>query len=514
MQHNQFIAVLDFGSQYTQLIARRIREHHVYSEILPYDTEPEELLKRNVVAIILSGGPSSVYEDQSPQVHPDLFNMDVPILGICYGMQLVIQHFGGRVQSTGKSEYGYARISPSDDSQLLANFHDSSQVWMSHGDAVDRLGQDIEVIAHSENEVVAAVRVKNRPVFGVQFHPEVSHTLEGNVLLSNFLFQISHCRPTWTPANFIQDAVDDIRQKVGKRQVIVGLSGGVDSSVVGTLMHKALGDRSICVFINNGLLRKNEVDQVMGSLKDGLGLNIHLVDDSDLFLSKLEGITEPEQKRKIIGNQFIYSFRDATRGLGDFPFLAQGTLYPDVIESGGSGLGPAATIKSHHNVGGLPEDMDFELIEPIRDLFKDEVRRVGRELGLPEFVLERHPFPVPGLAVRILGAVTEKRLQILREADHIFIDVLKESGEYYNVWQAFAVLVPVKTVGVMGDARTYENIIALRAVTSLDGMTADWYHFPPEILKLCSNRIVNEVNGVNRVVYDITGKPPGTIEWE
>ncbi|MBC8213157.1 MAG: glutamine-hydrolyzing GMP synthase [Candidatus Marinimicrobia bacterium] len=512
--HTQTIAVLDFGSQYTQLIARRVREQHVYSEILPYNTTLKELVDKNVKAIILSGGPASVYDEQSPQLDSDILKSEIPILGICYGLQLLIQNSEGEVHSKGKGEYGYAKVHKVIENSLFHNISGNTQVWMSHGDEVINIENPWEVIARSSNEVIAAVHHHQKPHFGVQFHPEVVHTVEGQTMLSNFIFKIAHCKPNWTPANFINEAIDKIRDKVGNKKVITGLSGGVDSSVVGTLLHKAIGEQSTCVFIDHGLLRKNEADQVMSTLKEGLGLNIQCHDYSHKFLSKLSGVTEPEQKRKIIGEEFIRAFEEVSKTIGDVDFLAQGTLYPDVIESGGDVGGSAVTIKSHHNVGGLPDDMQFDLIEPIRDLFKDEVRKAGRELGLPDFVLDRHPFPGPGLAVRILGEITEERIQILQEADNIFIEILKETGEYQNIWQAFAVLIPVKTVGVMGDTRTYENLIGLRAVTSLDGMTADWYNLPYNVLAKASSKIVNDVKGVNRVVYDVTSKPPGTIEWE
>ena len=509
------MAVLDFGSQYTQLIARRIREQNVYSEILPHTITAGELKLKNVPAIILSGGPSSVYDKNAPQIDSSILNIGIPILGICYGLQLLITKNGGNVTHKGQGEYGSAKIHAVDESPLLKKIENESQVWMSHGDEIDSLGNGFEIIAKSSNDIIAAIHHKDQPLYGVQFHPEVMHTLEGETIISNFLFDIAQCTADWTAANFISETITKIQDITGDNgKVITGLSGGVDSSVVGTLLHKAIGSRSTCVFIDHGLLRKNESDQVMGTLKDGLGLNIHKYNYAETFLSKLKGITDPEKKRKIIGEQFIRAFESVAKDKENAQFLAQGTLYPDVIESGGSALGPAVTIKSHHNVGGLPEDIEFALIEPIRDLFKDEVRNVGRELGLPDFVIDRHPFPGPGLAVRILGEITEEYIRILQEVDNIFIEILHETGEYKNIWQAFAVLVPTKTVGVMGDARTYENLIALRAVTSVDGMTADYYDLPHEILNRCSSEIINKVKGVNRVVYDITSKPPGTIEWE
>ena len=511
----QTIAVIDFGSQYTQLIARRIREQSVYSKILPHTISAEEIRGENIPAVIFSGGPSSVYEQNSPQFDTEILNLGIPILGICYGLHLMIHHSGGHVLHKGQGEYGSAIIHSECESPLLRNICTESKVWMSHGDEINSLGNSYKSIARSSNDIIAAIQHEDKPFYAVQFHPEVVHTEEGSTILSNFLFEIADCKPDWTAKNFISETIFNIQEKVGKTgKVITGISGGVDSSVVGTLLHKAIGDRSTCVFIDNGLLRKEEVNQVMGSLKEGLGLNIIKHDYSEIFLSKLEGISDPERKRKIIGEQFIRAFEIVAQESGDTRFLAQGTLYPDVIESGGSALGPAVTIKSHHNVGGLPDEMDFELIEPIRDLFKDEVRKVGKELGLPDFVLERHPFPGPGLAVRILGEIREEYLCILKEADQIFINILHETGEYKNIWQAFAVLIPSKTVGVMGDARTYENLIALRAVTSVDGMTADSYDLPHDILNRCSIEIINKVKGVNRVVYDITSKPPGTIEWE
>ena len=514
MKHDK-IMIIDYGSQYTQLITRRVRELNVFAEIFPFNLTAEDIDSFNPKAIILSGGPSSVYDENSYSLSQSIIESSLPILGICYGLQILNHNLGGKIISKGRGEYGVASVNFDNNEILFDKMSSNSKVWMSHGDEVGVIGDEWIEIAKSDNGVIAAIKNLQNPYFGVQFHPEVIHTTEGSQLISNFLFHIAKCNPSWTSANFISEAVENIRSRVGESSnVVCGLSGGVDSSVMATLMHKAIGDRSKCIFIDHGLLRKNEADEVMGSLKEGLNLNITKVDESRIFYKKLKGISDPERKRKIIGEQFIRSFENATADLDDISFLAQGTLYPDVIESGGSKLGPAVTIKSHHNVGGLPDDLNFSLIEPLRDLFKDEVREVGRELGLPDFVLGRHPFPGPGLAVRIIGEITEDRVAILQEADKIFIDTLRDFKEYDKIWQAFAVLVPVKTVGVMGDSRTYENLVGLRAVTSRDGMTADWYRMPNEILEVCSNRIINEVNGVNRVVYDITSKPPGTIEWE
>ena len=512
--HKDGVVILDFGSQYTQLIARRVREQNVYSEILPPETSLNKILNREPAAMILSGGPSSVYEKNAPEFDPEILETALPTLGICYGLHLLAQQQGGAVESTGQGEYGFAEISADDSTGLLEGISSPSRVWMSHGDRVSQMPDGWHTLAHSSNGVVAAMSNKDQTRVATQFHPEVAHTEEGETILRNFLFKIANCAPTWTVGKFIQEQVEMIRKQVGDGKVLVGVSGGVDSTVVAALLHKAIGDRSTAVLIDHGLLRKDEAKTCVETLKNGLGVFIHCYDESELFLSKLDGVVDPEKKRKIIGNQFIYSFDRIASELGDMQFLAQGTLYPDVIESGVSKGKTAHVIKSHHNVGGLPEDMQFELVEPLRELFKDEVRNVGRELGLPKALIERHPFPGPGLAVRIIGDITRERINILQEADHVYMDILHEDGLYNDIWQAFAVLIPVQTVGVMGDQRTYENLLGLRAVTSTDGMTADWYRMPPETLTKISNRIVNSVRGINRVVYDITSKPPGTIEWE
>ncbi len=512
--HHSGIVILDFGSQYTQLIARRIREQHVYSEILPHGTTAAEVQKHQPLAVILSGGPSSIYDSAAPEYDRALLELDIPILGICYGLHLLSDFHGGRVEKQGAGEYGFSNLLIRNSMTLLDGVNDGSQVWMSHQDKVVKLPENWETLAESSNGIVAAIGNESQKRFAVQFHPEVIHTVDGTTIINNFLFKIVGCRPNWTPGNFIREQVDEIRGKVGRKKVLCGVSGGVDSTVVAALLHKALGPAMEAVLIDHGLMRKNEANQCLSALRDGLGVNIHVFDESERFLSRLEGVTEPELKRKIIGEQFIRSFEAAKSSLGPSDFLAQGTLYPDIIESGSSKDGPAAVIKSHHNVGGLPDDMEFELIEPLRDLFKDEVRRVGSELGLPESLIGRHPFPGPGLAVRIIGEITAERLHILREADEIYMNILHEEGLYDEIWQAFAVLIPVKTVGVMGDSRTYENLLGLRAVVSADGMTADWFRMPHDSLSRISNRIVNSVAGINRVVYDVTSKPPGTIEWE
>ena len=512
--HTGGVVILDFGSQYTQLIARRVREHNVFSEILPPETPIGDIKKRHPSALILSGGPSSVFTDEAPKFDNAVMDSEIPILGICYGLQLLTHHHGGSVESTGHGEYGFTEIEVDDNTGLFKNVSHCSQVWMSHMDRVSELPNDWHMLAHSSNGVVAAMANHDQSRVATQFHPEVAHTEEGETLLNNFLFNIADCSPTWTAENFIDEQVEIIRDQVGDGKVLVGVSGGVDSTIVAALMHRAIGERSTAVLIDHGLMRKNEAKNCVSALKDGLKVNIHCYDESNIFLSKLSDITDPEEKRKIIGNQFIYSFDRISGELGEMQFLAQGTLYPDVIESGVSKGKSAHMIKSHHNVGGLPKNMTFELVEPLRELFKDEVRKVGRELGLPESLIDRHPFPGPGLAVRIIGEITEERIAILQDADQIYIDILHEDGIYNDIWQAFSVLIPVKTVGVMGDQRTYENLLGIRAVTSTDGMTADWFRMPEETLTKISNRIVNSVRGINRVVYDITSKPPGTIEWE
>jgi len=497
--HNP-VAVIDLGAQYTQLIARRVREQNVFSKIYAPSVKAEEL--KNAKAIILSGSRSGVYETEAPKLDPDILNLGIPILGICYGLQEIVHKEGGRI-IRGTGEYGLANIYEEIESPLLSDIK-GSQVWMSHADEIQILPKAFDVIARSSNNVIAAVKHKEKPVYGVQFHPEVVHSLIGKDVFKNFLFKVANCEKDWVSKYIIEDTINSIKEQVGDDEVITAISGGVDSAVVGTLLHKAIGEQSKCVFIDTGLLRKNEANQIMESMQE-LGLNITKYDFAQRFWKALENITDPEVKRKIIGREFIRCFEEVTENA---KFLAQGTLYPDVIESGKD---IAATIKSHHNVGGLPDDMEFTLIEPLRNLFKDEVRLLGKELKMPDHILNRQPFPGPGLAVRILGEVTHERLRILREADSIF---LKTLGDIEGIWQAFAVLIPNKTVGVMGDDRTYENIIALRAVSSEDGMTADWFRIPPDLLEECSSNIIRGVPGVNRVVYDITSKPPGTIEWE
>ncbi len=512
MNHQETIIILDFGSQYTQLIARRIRENKVFCEIVPFNQSPESYKEKNLKGIVLSGGPSSVFDQDAPICTSEVFELGVPVLGICYGLQLIGKLFGGEVERSKEREYGKAIIHIDEKENLLSGVRDNTVIWMSHGDHLSRLPPQFEVLAHTENIPFAAIGNKQKKMFGLQFHPEVAHTEEGNRIIQNFLFQICQCEGNWTTESFIDSTVSSIKEQVKDGKMILGLSGGVDSSVCAILVNKAVGKQLHCILVDNGLLRKNETQEVVSAFKN-YDLNLKLVDASERFLSQLKGVIDPEEKRKIIGRMFIQIFEEEARKIKEVEFLAQGTLYPDVIEST-SFKGPSATIKSHHNVGGLPAQMNLKLIEPLRELFKDEVRELGRKLNLPESIIGRHPFPGPGLAVRILGEVTKERLLVLREADDIYIAQLKQADLYDKIWQAFCVLLPVQSVGVMGDERTYENVISLRAVTSVDGMTADWARLPDEILEKISNQIINQVKGVNRVVYDISSKPPATIEWE
>ncbi|HSH45921.1 MAG TPA: glutamine-hydrolyzing GMP synthase [Longimicrobiales bacterium] len=509
------ILILDYGSQFTQLIARRIREERVYCEIHPPTLTVDEIRDWNPRGVILSGGPASVYDEEIPDLDPALLDLGVPVFGICYGMQLLAKLEGAPVEG-GKREYGRADMEILEEDELFAGFGTGEQVtaWMSHGDHVTSPPAGYDVLATTPSLPVAAFRNAERRTYGVQFHPEVAHTPRGDEIIANFVFRICGCEPTWTAGSFIDDEVERIRAQVGGEQVICGLSGGVDSSVAAALVHRAVGDQLTCIFVDTGLLRKAEREKVERTFRQHMGIRLEVVDAADEFLGYLENVVDPEEKRKIIGERFIRVFERAADDFGQGArFLVQGTLYPDVIESQ-SVRGPSAVIKSHHNVGGLPEDLKFDLVEPLRELFKDEVRNVGRELGLPEELVARHPFPGPGLAVRVLGEITTDRLAILREADAIFLEEIRAADLYDDIWQAFAVLLPVRSVGVMGDFRTYDNVVALRAVTSRDGMTADWFAFPPDVLARCSNRIINEVTGVNRVCYDISSKPPATIEWE
>jgi GMP synthase (glutamine-hydrolysing) len=515
--HDEKILILDFGSQYTQLIARRVREAHVYCELHPFDMSLGEIKAFAPNGIILSGGPKSVYDEGAPAINETLFELGIPVLGICYGMQLMCHHFGGRVVPAGKREYGHAELNCKNrPGPLFDGFfaEGRSPVWMSHGDHVEIVPQAFEVIAETQNAPVCAIQNVERALYGVQFHPEVNHTPQGELLLDTFVRKICRCTGQWTPGHIISDAVARIRSQVGSDRVILGLSGGVDSSVAAALIHRAIGDQLTCVFVDNGLLRLGEGDQVMATFGENLGVKVIRVDAEERFLSALAGETDPEKKRKIIGNLFVEIFDEQADRIQDARWLAQGTIYPDVIESAGAKTGKAHNIKSHHNVGGLPDFMKLNLLEPLRELFKDEVRAIGEELGLPHRMVWRHPFPGPGLGVRILGEIRKEYCDILRHADAIYIEELYQSGHYDKISQAFSVFLPVKSVGVMGDGRTYEYVIALRAVETRDFMTAGWYPLPYADMARISNRIINEVRGVNRVTYDISSKPPATIEWE
>ncbi len=509
------ILIIDFGSQYNQLIARRVRESHVYCQIEPPNITIDYIRSLKPEGIILSGGPSSIYEKDSPRIDKAIFDLKIPVLGICYGMQFMIDALGGTVKRAEKREYGFAELKVKRPEGLfLKGVDKETKCWMSHGDSIENLPEGFTITASTENTKVAATVNTSKNLFGLQFHPEVEHTPQGKKMLRNFIFDVCGCKPTWTMKSFAKDSIAQIRETVKEKKVILGLSGGVDSSVAALLVHKAIGKNLTCIFVDNGLLRKNEAEKLKKILKQHFEVNIRFVSAKAKFLNALADVTEPEKKRKIIGRVFMEVFDDEAKKIKGAEFLAQGTLYPDVIESVSAFGGPTAVIKSHHNVGGLPIKMKLKLVEPLKYLFKDEVRLLGKELGLPDELIWRQPFPGPGLAIRIVGKITPKRLLILREADAVLLDEIRISGYYRKLWQSFAVLLPIKSVGVMGDRRTYENILAIRAVTSIDAMTADWAKLPHKLLGKISNRIINEVDGVNRVVYDISSKPPSTIEWE
>ena len=508
------ILVLDFGSQYAQLIARRVREQKVYCEIVRHDITAERIRELDPQGLILSGGPASVYAEGAPRCDPAIFNLGIPVLGICYGMQITCLSLGGKVDAAPSREYGRAICQVTDNADLLADVPAEMQVWMSHGDQVVQVSDDFVSLARTNTCPIAAIRHKTLPLYAIQFHPEVTHTPHGKTILKNFVIDICKTSGAWTMTDFARETIEAVREKVGENRVICGLSGGVDSSVVAALLSRAIGDRLSCILVDNGLMRKGEIDAVVKEFTEHFKTDLHVVRGEGRFLRVLEGVSDPQDKRRRIGHEFIECFSDEAAKIENAKHLAQGTLYPDVIESGGSVDGPAATIKLHHNVGGLPEELEFDLIEPLRDLFKDEVRRLGLELGLPEEIVWRHPFPGPGLAVRCLGEITKPKLDTLREADAIVVNEIKAAGLYRETSQAFAVLLPIQSVGVMGDDRTYENAVAVRCVTTEDFMTADWSHLPYDLLARISTRIINEVSGVNRVVYDISSKPPATIEWE
>jgi GMP synthase (glutamine-hydrolysing) len=511
---NERVLIVDFGAQYGQLIARRVREQNVFCQVIRHDVSAQRIRDLAPKGIILSGGPASVYEPGAPACDPKIFELGVPVLGICYGMQLACHTMGGKVKPGKSREFGRAQLRVTEADGLFADVPEETIVWMSHGDQVDVLDDMFVPLARTETCPVAAVRHKSRPVFGLQFHPEVSHTPYGSRMLRNFLYEICGCTGQWRLQSFIEQTVAELRERIGKQRVICGLSGGVDSSVCAALLIKAVGSQVACIFVDNGLLRQGEAEAVRTTFRGHFKADLHVADARKRFLEALAGVSDPQEKRRIIGHVFIDVFKDEALRIENVKFLAQGTLYPDVIESGAAADGPAATIKTHHNVGGLPKELGFELIEPLKDLFKDEVRRLGLELGLPETIVWRHPFPGPGLAVRCLGPVSAPRLDVLRQADAVLLEELKQSGWYRQTAQAFAVLLPVQSVGVMGDGRTYENVVAVRAVQTEDYMTADWAHLPHELLAKISTRIINQVKGVNRVVYDISSKPPATIEWE